>query len=253
MAGFLNVLLRGLALCGQTMAIGGVLFAVLVLRPAARDEPAGISRLRRTLLLIAAGAAGVIAAQALALAVQLGALTDDGGWPLRAVFATGYFRASLLKALLCLLMIAGAVALRRRAQRRGWWPVLIGLAALLAVSAAWISHAAARLEHRAPLLAFDALHQLAAAVWVGGLVHLVAGARGSERPWSAALLTRFSAMSLAAVVVLVASGVGLTVLFAAASLTSLPPAVDVVTDRATLAEVATRFTPRWPRLSSPPI
>ena len=40
-------------------------------------------------------------------------------------------------------------------------------------------------------------------------------------------------------------------LFAAASLTSLPPAVDVVRDRATLAEVATRFTPRMPSLSSP--
>jgi len=48
-------------------------------------------------------------------------------------------------------------------------------------------------------------------------------------------------------------GLALTVLFAAASLTSLPPAVDVVTDRATAAEVATRFMPRWPTLSSPPI
>ena len=46
-------------------------------------------------------------------------------------------------------------------------------------------------------------------------------------------------------------GLGLTVLFAAASLTSLPPAVDVVRDRATLEEVATRFTPRMPALSSP--
>ncbi|HEX6212784.1 MAG TPA: CopD family protein [Methylomirabilota bacterium] len=48
-------------------------------------------------------------------------------------------------------------------------------------------------------------------------------------------------------------GVGLTVLFAAASLTSLPPAIDVVADRATPAEVLTRFTPRWPSLSSPPL
>ena len=46
-------------------------------------------------------------------------------------------------------------------------------------------------------------------------------------------------------------GLGLTVLFAAASLTSLPPAVDVVRDRATPAEVATRFTPRVPALTSP--
>jgi putative copper resistance protein D len=48
-------------------------------------------------------------------------------------------------------------------------------------------------------------------------------------------------------------GVGMVVLFAAASLTSLPPAVDVVADRATLGEVAKVFTPRMPRLSSPPL
>jgi copper resistance protein D len=48
-------------------------------------------------------------------------------------------------------------------------------------------------------------------------------------------------------------GLGLTVLFAAASLTSLPPTVDVVADRATPGEVLTRFIPRLPRLSSPPL
>ena len=48
-------------------------------------------------------------------------------------------------------------------------------------------------------------------------------------------------------------GLGLTLLLAAASLTSLPPSVDVVTDRATPAEVAARFRPAMPRLSSPPI
>jgi copper resistance protein D len=46
-------------------------------------------------------------------------------------------------------------------------------------------------------------------------------------------------------------GLGLTVFGAAASLTSLPPAVDVVADRATFAEVGSRFVPRWPSLRSP--
>jgi putative copper resistance protein D len=46
-------------------------------------------------------------------------------------------------------------------------------------------------------------------------------------------------------------GLGATALFVAASLTSLPPAVDVVADRATAAEVASRFAPGWPRLTSP--
>ncbi|HYM02205.1 MAG TPA: CopD family protein [Stellaceae bacterium] len=46
-------------------------------------------------------------------------------------------------------------------------------------------------------------------------------------------------------------GLGLTVLFAAASLTSQPPAVDLTTDRASLHEVVERLTPHWPRLTSP--
>lgn len=320
MAGFLDILLRGLSLCGQAAALGGVFFAVLVLRPASREEQAGDARERATLLLIAAGAAAVIVAQGLSVTVQLAVLVGEMGWPLQTALATSYFRANVAKALICSLMIAGALALRRR-ERGGWWTILIGLSGLLALGAAWTSHAAARLEHRSILLGLDALHQLAAGVWVGGLLHLVvASSRDLDRPWPAAMLTRFSALSMAAVMGLAASGVGLalyyidgvravlgtgyglmvltkalilaglavlgatnfltvrslpaaagaslvglrrfvevelglgmSVFFVAASLTSLPPAVDVVVDRATLAEVGTRFTPRWPSLSSPPI
>jgi copper resistance protein D len=316
MAAFLDVLLRGLTLCGQALLVGGVFFAVFVWRPAARREPS-LGRLpSRTGALIVVGAATVVVAEALALSVRLGAFLDDAGWPLREMFFTSYFRASLVKALLCLPLAVGALTLRRDDGRWRW--ALIGLCGLLALSAAGTSHAAARLEHRLPLLALDTLHQLAATVWVGGLLHLVVTARHSDRPWPAILLTRFSALSLSAVTVMVGAGaglalfyidglgaligtgyglmvltkivmlggllclgalnfftvrsvatssavslarlrrfvevelgLGLTVLFAAASLTSLPPAVDVVTDRATPAEVATRFTPRWPSLSSP--
>jgi putative copper resistance protein D len=46
-------------------------------------------------------------------------------------------------------------------------------------------------------------------------------------------------------------GIGITVLFAAASLTSQPPAIDLTADRASWAEVVERFTPEWPRLTSP--
>ena len=46
-------------------------------------------------------------------------------------------------------------------------------------------------------------------------------------------------------------GVGFTLFFAAASLTSSPPAVDLTTDRVSMAEIAARNTPMWPRLVSP--
>jgi len=46
-------------------------------------------------------------------------------------------------------------------------------------------------------------------------------------------------------------GIGFTIFFAAASLTSVPPAVDLTTDRVTLHEIAVRNAPAWPRLTSP--
>jgi putative copper resistance protein D len=318
--GFLDVLLRGLALTGQGVAIGGVFFAVLVLHPAARENPAWAGRERRTLLLVAMGAAVVILAQTVSVALHLGTLVHELDSPVWGALATSYFYASVGKVLVSLLVMAGALALCRRRSDRAW-PILLGLSVLLALAAAWTSHAAARLEHRASLLGLDALHQLVAGVWVGGLLHLVvAASRDRGRPWPVSLLQNFSTLSLTAVVILSASGVGLglyyidgwrallgtgyglmvltkvvilgalallgatnffvvrrlptsrgvslaqlrrfvevelglglIVFFAAASLTSLPPAVDVVNDRASVAEVATRFTPRWPTFSSPPI
>ncbi len=47
-------------------------------------------------------------------------------------------------------------------------------------------------------------------------------------------------------------GIGLTVLLAAASLTSLPPGVDLTRDRLNWQEIVERATPQWPlRLTSP--
>ena len=318
MAGFLDVLLRGLALCGQALVIGGVLFALIVLRPAARERPGLWHLLRRSRLLIALGAAGAATAQALSLTTQVSQLADERGWPLGEILSTSYFEASLVRIAACLGVIIVAWAFRRDDGHRGWGP-LLALATVLAVGSALTSHAAGRVEHRGLLLTLDGLHQVAVAAWVGGLAHLtaVAFSKGAG-PWPAQALRRFSALALTAVTILVAAGVGLTVyyvggfsaligtaygmmvstkvvilggllvlgalnftavrgrrdtadvlplrlkrfvevelglgltvLFAAASLTSLPPAVDVVRDRATLAEVTTRFTPRMPSLSSP--
>ena len=319
MAGFIDVLLRGLALCGQAAAIGGVLFALLVLKPALRQRPELSPLLGRLLILVAAGAVTVTAGQLLALTVQQIVLANGHAWPIRDVLGTAYFQASALRVLICVALVAAALRLRRRPDAPGWWPAMVALTGALAATAAAISHAAARLEHGSVLLLLDAVHQYAASAWVGGLMHLTAAAYG--RPgdvWPALLLKRFSSIALCSVAALVLAGVGLsfyyvdglraftgtaygmmvgtkmtvlalilvlgalnffvvrrlpaadpvsllrlrrfvevelglgiTVLFAAASLTSLPPAVDVVADRATIAEVAHIFTPRVPAFTSP--
>ncbi len=303
MTGFVDVLLRGLALCGQAVAVGGVIFGWTLLRPAVARRPALDALLGRSLVATAAGAVVVACAQALSLGVQLVALAGDGGWPLREILATTYFRAAVVRILACALLLVGGAALRRRAGA-GWLLQLVAVAGLV-LAAAWTSHAAARVGPRALLLALDALHQLAAGVWIGGLAQLLVLAWGrSVPPWPAPLLKRFSATALAVdgprallgtsyglmvgskaailvgLVLLgalnffavrrlpdaadvaplrlrrfveVEFGLGATVLFVAASLTSLPPAVDVVTERASFTEVLGRVTPKPPTLASPRI
>ncbi|MGI3776599.1 MAG: copper resistance D family protein, partial [Janthinobacterium lividum] len=46
-------------------------------------------------------------------------------------------------------------------------------------------------------------------------------------------------------------GIGITIFFTAASLTSVPPAIDLAQDRVTFAEIVERNTPQWPVLRSP--
>ena len=46
-------------------------------------------------------------------------------------------------------------------------------------------------------------------------------------------------------------GVGITIFFVAASMTSLPPAVDLTRDRVSLPEITERLEPKWPALTSP--
>ncbi len=310
MAGFVDVLLRGLALCGQAVAIGGVVFALLLLRPSLPEGGPAPSRLARSLALTTLGAAVVAGAQILSLAVQLLVLGDAAsGVPIAEVAETSFFRAGLVRILACVGIVIGCLVLSKHPARPRWWIALTALTVLLGVGSAWTSHAAGRLGPRAVLLVLDALHQLAAGVWIGGLLHLtVLASSRRDSGWSTAFLKRFSAISFASVVALVVAGVGLTlayvdgpgallgtsygsmiltkvvvlgglvllgaanffavrrlpagadaslprlrrfvevefglgatVLFVAASLTSLPPAMDVVADRASLAEVGVRF------------
>lgn len=77
---------------------------------------------------------------------------------------------------------------------------------------------------------------------LGGMNYLVVERLRRDPGTSILRLRRFAEVEI---------GVGLTVLFAAASLTSQPPALDLTTDRASWHEVVERLTPHWPRLASP--
>jgi putative copper resistance protein D len=314
MTGFVDVLLRGLMLVGAAVALGGVVFAWAVLRAGPGTKPD--ARTTRALRLVAVGASVAGIGQLAAGAVALATLAHALGASVVAPYAqTSFAIATSTRVVLAAALTALALVLARQPAGRAAWLALAGGAVMLVASSASISHAMARLDHRATLLALDAAHQVAAALWVGGLVHLVVALRNGPAPLD---VRRFSTIALVSVVALVAAGAGLslayvgepralletaygvmvltkavllvailglaaanfrlvrgavtrggemrlarfvevemglavTVLFAAASLTSLPPAADVRADRATVAEVAARFTAFPPRLASPAI
>ena len=318
MTAYLDLLLRGVGLASQAGAIGGVFFIVLVLRsaPTAELEPV----LLRSRKLVTASGIGLIVTQCLALAIQLESLADERGWPVREFVGTTYFAASVVRIAACVGLVMGCRMIGRGRGRTGAW-IALACSVVLTAGSAGMSHAVGRLDRRALLLGLDTLHQLAASVWVGGLVHLAAAAfRRGEQFWPPGVLRRFSATALGAVAMLVLAGVGiaffyvdgpqallgtgygamivtkgviltsllglgganfltvrrrggpsevslvrvqrfvetelglgLVVLFVAASLTSLPPAVDVMAERATLVEIGARMAPRWPTLRSPTI
>ena len=321
MAGFVDVLLRGLILVLTSVVLGGVAWTRLVLRAEPDAKPHAATTL--ALRLTAAAACLGVAAQAATIAVALGALSAaHGHWPAALYFDTAFARTVLVRMVIAVATAVLAVVLSRRPAGRGAWLALTTMACALTVSSAALSHAVARVDDRALLMTLDASHQAAAALWVGALVHLVAAASTGvltrpDVPDVSALMRRFSSLAFWSVAALLVTGVALTwvyvgdlaalvgtaygimilskvallaaaltlayanfrfvrraaaapgvrlfrfvevemglvitVLFAAASLTSLPPAVDVTADRATVAEVASRFTPTVPRLSSPPI
>src|SRR5438445_454879 len=179
MAGFVDVVLRGLILVLTSVALGGVAWLRFVLRAEPHVKPDAPTAL--ALRAMAAAGAGAALAQATVVLVGL-ALTFAYVGDLAAFVGTAYGVMVLSKVALLVPALALAYGNMRAVRRASAAP----------------------------------------------------GAR----------LFSFVEVEL---------GLGITILFAAASLTSLPPAVDVTTDRASVGEVAVRFAPAAPRLTSPPI
>jgi copper resistance protein D len=203
-ADFADGILGGALLATLSVALGGVVFAWLVL-PAGSDAAARALRMRCAgLVALSAAALALCQLAALGLKVQLlaGYLGADA---LPRFLDTPAARAGVARAALSAALAVSAVALRRDPDAPVRRAVVWILATLVAVSGAWLVHAAGRLEHRDVLMALTVLHQVAAAVWAGGLVHLGAAWRlGRRDPAVGALwpdmVARFSRVALTSVV-----------------------------------------------------
>jgi putative copper resistance protein D len=314
--GFVSVLLHGAVLVALGTTLGGIAFQLCLARPLAAELGASGVLLRRRCQDWQRASALTLAGLALlGLLAEAGILLDSG-LSLDAVVGAG----SLLAALALVVAALALAALPQAAWDQPGGRVLVVVLGLLILAAdVATSHAAARLDDRLPLAVLTGLHQLGAAVWIGGMPYFLIALSACRDGFAWRRVgKRFSQMSTASVAAIAAAGValavvyigsleglygtaygimvlakvamfggllllglgnyrlverlrrdpatpilrlrrfaevelgvGLTVFFAAAALTSAPPAVDLPNDRATLAEIVERMTPQWPRLSSP--
>jgi len=114
-----DVLLRGLALCGQAAAIGGVLCAWLVV--CSDSWP-----VRRLWLVVGLGTAVVALAQTLSLGVLVATLDTGPGWTAADLLGSTYLSVSLVRIVASATLLAGALVVRERARAGGWWTLLLG-------------------------------------------------------------------------------------------------------------------------------
>lgn len=209
---FLDDLLGSFELIALSLSVGGVAWGLFVLRawrPLSAQEKTIAAR---CVTLIFYGAAGLAALQLIHLAVKAWILAAVlGQSPFPAFFHTLQFEAGLARAAVAGGLAAASAWLRLAPDARRRWAGVAGLAILLVASGAWLTHAAGRFEDRAQLMAWTAVHQMGAAVWVGGVVQLGALWQMARRReefhvlWPV-MLGRFSAVGVAAVLLLVVTG-----------------------------------------------
>ena len=178
----LEVLLRWGSFTGSALMVGslGVVHLVLNRLTLTSDPLGALHRIRRRLLRWAALAGCAAMAIGLPLLLLQTASLADGS--LQGAVSNGHLWRVLTETRYGALWLTreGALAaliLMTLSTSRGYrWtaPVTAGLAALLALVHALNSHAAALDGERGVAIAADALHLLAASLWMGGLLGLAA-------------------------------------------------------------------------------
>ncbi len=311
--GYLSIIIHGLTIVSQSMALGGVLFLVFLALP--MSSTIGPRVAADTARIAAWSALALILCEAATVALQAAVLTDTVDLTLFEALGASSALAGIIK------MAAGAVlavllfTLGTTAPRG----LLLAAGLVELMAATLTTHAAARLDDRPLLLAAALLHQLGAAIWIGGIPAFISAlARVNDGFGWRAVGIRFSRMSQIGVGCIVVSavvmsvlyvgtpdalygtaygvmvgakaamflallalgygnsrtvarlkanpnepigrmkrfaeveiGIGFSLFFAAASLTSVPPSVDLTADRVTWHEVVERNAPVWPRMVSP--
>ncbi|MEK7861670.1 MAG: hypothetical protein AAB295_00190, partial [Chloroflexota bacterium] len=174
LAQFLDGLFRSFGLIAYAVALGGIAFAAIVLRPWRAPQAAPISAVSSCLRLAALGAAGISVCILLQLAAKAQFIAAGMNIaPFPEFFRTQVFQVNIARAALAALTVLAVLWLGRRPAAVARWLALGIVAVFLVLAGAWLTHGSARLEQRGMLMALTTLHQTAGVAWVGGVAHLV--------------------------------------------------------------------------------
>src|SRR5437879_121216 len=129
-------------------------------------------------------------------------LRQSADMSLREVAGANFVHAGAIGIVSALAVIALIAATRSTS----YTDLLLPAVAII-TSSVMTSHSIARLDYRAPLVAFTFLHQAATAVWLGGLPYLlIAIRRAPAADFARQLSARFSRLALVSVAVLASAG-----------------------------------------------
>jgi putative copper resistance protein D len=212
-ANYLDSLIGGVDLTFYSIAIGGLMWGLFVLRPWDEDANHNTALLEKTVNLIHFGSKTLVITQLSKIGLKIWLMTVTlGKSPFPAFFNTVQFQAGLARAASAFaLFLFIKYSLNNNFRSKKHW-LLASLTILpLIISAAWLVHGASRLEDRALLMTLTVSHQIAAATWVGGIIQLLAVWSLNKRNAIAVelwplLLKRFSTVGVIAVGALLVTG-----------------------------------------------
>ncbi|HWF03475.1 MAG TPA: CopD family protein, partial [Candidatus Angelobacter sp.] len=203
------VLLRAATLAFDSLLIGGIVFCTLVLPRSITSAPVYAKFYPRALRLLRMGAMGLATAQILFVVLDTAMLMSTSGLGVADLYTANYFLAGLLLFSCAVIFL---LTTRLGLPQKAAWLFFV---APLMFATVWTSHGASRLEHQLPLMLLTGLHQLAAALWIGGMPYLwlLISSRASdsrvEDNEAVRAVQRYSAMAVASVIALVAAGVAM--------------------------------------------
>ncbi len=213
-ADFLDSLIGGIDLTFYSIAVGGILWGLFVLRPWEEHPHFNNHLIKTSIKLTQLGAFAVVLTQTIKIILKIWLMTATlDRWPFPAFAETVQFQAGALRALFALILaIYIRTVLSKHPSSLYHWKNTALFALPMIVAGAWLVHGASRLENRELLMTLAALHQVSAAAWIGSIFQILAVWRLKNKSlvnpelWPA-MLWRFSPTGIIAVAGLLITGV----------------------------------------------